>query len=158
MKSFVTWMLAGILFYACSSPEKSSTETPTDVVPVSTIELKAEQLKPVIHTSGVFTTDDETLLAFKTGGVIEKILVKEGDPIRTGQLLATLNLTEIDARVAQAQLAFEKATRDFNRAQNLYKDSVATPSNFKMRKQVWMLPANNLKVRVLTEPILKYER
>jgi RND family efflux transporter MFP subunit len=130
MKAFVTWMLAGILLAACSSPENSSTETPKDVVPVSTIELKAEQLQPVIHTSGVFTTDDETLLAFKTGGVIEKILVKEGDPVRSGQLLATLNLTEIDAQVAQAQLAFEKATRDFNRAQNLYKDSVATLEQF----------------------------
>jgi len=130
MKSFITWMLPGILFYACTTPEKSSTETPKDVVPVSTIELKAEQLQPIIQTSGVFTTDDETLLAFKTGGVIEKIFVKEGDPVRSGQLLATLNLTEIDAQVAQAQLAFEKATRDFTRAQNLYKDSVATLEQF----------------------------
>ncbi|MBN8650049.1 MAG: efflux RND transporter periplasmic adaptor subunit [Cytophagales bacterium] len=130
MKSILTWMLAGLLLAACSSPKNSSTETPKDVVPVSTIELKAEQLQPVIHTSGVFTTDDETLLAFKTGGVIEKIYVKEGDPVRSGQLLATLNLTEIDAQVAQAQLAIEKATRDFNRAQNLYKDSVATLEQF----------------------------
>lgn len=130
MKSIVTWMLASILFYACSSSEKSNPETPKDVVPVSTIELKSEQLQPVIHTSGVFTTDDETLLAFKTGGVIEKIFVKEGDVIRSGQLLATLNLTEIDAQVSQAQLAYEKATRDFNRAQNLYKDSVATLEQF----------------------------
>ncbi|HCZ34470.1 MAG TPA: efflux RND transporter periplasmic adaptor subunit, partial [Cytophagales bacterium] len=57
MKSILTWMLAGILLAACSSPENSSTETPKDVVPVSTIELKAEQLQPVVHTSGVFTTD-----------------------------------------------------------------------------------------------------
>lgn len=130
MKSFITWMFASILLVACNSAEKSTTETPKDVVPVSILELKAEQLQPIIHTAGVFTTDDETLLAFKTGGVIEKIYVKEGDPVRSGQLLATLNLTEIDAQVAQAQLAFEKATRDFNRTQNLYQDSVATLEQF----------------------------
>jgi RND family efflux transporter MFP subunit len=130
MKSFVTWMLPALVLYGCTSQQNSNPQTPKDVVPVSTIELKAEQLQPVIHTAGVFTTDDETMLAFKTGGVIEKIFVKEGDAVRTGQLLATLNLTEINAQVAQAQLAFEKATRDFNRAQNLYKDSVATLEQF----------------------------
>ncbi|MBX2896079.1 MAG: efflux RND transporter periplasmic adaptor subunit [Cyclobacteriaceae bacterium] len=125
MKSILTLLLPGMLLVACATDDKA-TSTIKNEVPVSFLSVQAELLQPEIETAGVFTTDDETLLAFKTGGVIEKIYVKEGDRIKSGQLLATLNLTEIEAQVAQAQLAFEKTTRDFNRTQNLYKDSVAT--------------------------------
>jgi RND family efflux transporter MFP subunit len=52
--------------------------------------------------------------------------VKEGDVIKKGQLLATLNLTEIDAGLQQAELAYEKAGRDLQRLNNLFNDSVAT--------------------------------
>jgi membrane fusion protein, multidrug efflux system len=58
--------------------------------------------------------------------VISKIYVKEGDNVAAGQLLATLDLTEINAQVAQTQLGSEKAERDLQRAKNLYADTVAT--------------------------------
>ncbi len=58
--------------------------------------------------------------------MIDRIFVKEGDRITKGQLLATLKSTEISAQVQQVQLSLDKATRDYQRASNLYKDSVAT--------------------------------
>jgi RND family efflux transporter MFP subunit len=114
--------------------EKHETLTSTEEIPVQVIELTSKPLSSVIHTSGTFTTDDETMLAFKIGGIVEKVLVKEGDAIRKGQLLAALNLTEIEAQVAQARLAHEKASRDFQRAENLYKDSVATLEQYQNAK------------------------
>ncbi|MBK8884570.1 MAG: biotin/lipoyl-binding protein [Bacteroidales bacterium] len=79
-----------------------------------------------VQSSGQFTTDDETMLSFKTGGIVDRIYVKEGDKIRKGQLLATLDLTEISSQVNQSQIAYEKAARDYNRIENLQKDSVAS--------------------------------
>jgi RND family efflux transporter MFP subunit len=121
-------VIAPWFLQACSHTDgkNESSSHSTEVVPVRTIHIAQEELQPVVQTSGLFTTDDETYLAFKTGGIIEKIFVKEGDAIRKGQLLAALNLTEIEAQVAQARLSFEKAKRDFARIENLYKDSVAT--------------------------------
>jgi len=107
------------------SPEKSIPAA-DDAIPVKIISLNKSNVNGVIHASGQFTTDDETILSFKTGGIINKVYVKEGDPIRKGQLLATLDLTEINALVNQAQIAQDKATRDFKRIENLLKDSVAT--------------------------------
>jgi RND family efflux transporter MFP subunit len=97
-----------------------------DVIPVKTISLQQETMQQTINTSGQFTTDDETNLSFKTSGIVNHIFVKEGDKVTKGQLLATLNLTEINATAEQASLAYEKAQRDYQRASNLYKDSVAT--------------------------------
>jgi RND family efflux transporter MFP subunit len=57
-------------------------------------------------------------------------LVEENQAVRPGQVLATLNLTEIEAGVRQAELAVEKAERDLKRAGKLYKDSVATLEQF----------------------------
>ncbi len=134
MKSTTLLLIAsvGLLGQACGKKEgyQASTPQPSETVPVHTLEIALEELQPVIQTAGLFTTDDETYLAFKTGGIIEKMFVKEGDVIRKGQLLATLNLTEIEAQVAQARLSFEKAKRDYARVENLYKDSVATLEQF----------------------------
>ncbi len=103
-------------------------------IPVSLLSLSQGKGESVIETTGLFTTDDETLLAFKNGGVIERVYVKEGDLVKKGQLLAILNMTELNAKSAQAKLAVEKAERDFKRAQKLYKDSVATLEQFENAK------------------------
>lgn len=123
------------LSYACThSAGQENTAIDTNEIPVWIQKLKIEEVSSPIHTSGQFTTNDETSLSFKTGGIIDKIAVKEGDVIRKGQLLATLNLTEINAHVAQAELEFEKAKRNYDRVSNLYRDSVATLEQFQNSK------------------------
>ena len=120
---FPTIILLSFVWASCSSKEKQKTD---DFIPVKVMELKKENLNRVINVSGIFTTNDETYLSFKTGGIVKSIFVNEGDKIKKGQLLAVLELNEIEAQVSQAKSGYEKALRDFNRVQNLYKDSVAT--------------------------------
>jgi RND family efflux transporter MFP subunit len=98
----------------------------TEPVPVTVMKLQKTMDHAVIRVSGQLTTDDETILGFKTGGIIKAVFVKEGDRVKKGQLLAELDLTEINALVSQARHGYEKANRDLNRARNLFKDSVAT--------------------------------
>jgi len=83
------------------------------------ISLQQASLSPTIQASGVFTTEDETYLGFKIGGVVQHVFVKEGDAVKSGQLLASLNLTEIKAQVQQGQILLDKAQRDFDRAKKL---------------------------------------
>jgi RND family efflux transporter MFP subunit len=133
--SIIFMLLAVWIIQACSSSEgKNNKAINREQIPVTVMKLEKKEVGSLVQASGQFTTDDETYLSFKTGGVIDKIFVKEGDAIRQGQLLATLNLTEINALVSQARLGFEKATRDFDRASNLYKDSVATLEQFQNAK------------------------
>ncbi|GAA0546678.1 efflux RND transporter periplasmic adaptor subunit [Chitinophaga japonensis] len=111
---------------ACGSHSAASEIPQHTAIPVQLQPLDAEARDITIPVSGQFTTDDEVLLSFKTDGIIQRILVKEGDAIRRGQTVAILDPTEIDAQVKQAQLSYEKAQRDHQRTNNLYKDSVAT--------------------------------
>jgi len=127
MKNIPTLIVLSLLIVlnACKS-NAGNEKINEDVIPVKTISLEQETVQQTIHTSGQFTTDDETNLSFKTSGIVNKLYVKEGDAVSKGQLLATLNLTEVNAVAEQASLAYQKAERDYQRATNLYKDSVAT--------------------------------
>ncbi|SIN83802.1 efflux RND transporter periplasmic adaptor subunit [Chitinophaga niabensis] len=126
MKLYLLLLSGAIGFSACGAGSAASEIPPQADIPVKLLPLQNQSASASIPVSGIFTTDDEVLLSFKTGGIIQRILVKEGDAIRQGQTVAILNPVEIDAQVQQAQLAFEKASRDHQRATNLYNDSVAT--------------------------------
>ena len=55
---------------------------------------------------------------------------EEGESLKKGQILATLNLTEINAHVQQARKSLEKSKRDLKRAARLYDEGAATREQF----------------------------
>ncbi len=111
---------------ATGNVRADSTQTDASVVPVKLASVQAvERAEPVV-ASGLVSSSQEARLSFKIGGIISKLYVDEGQPVRKGQLLATLNLTEIDAQVTQAQLAREKSERDLARVKKLFADTAAT--------------------------------
>lgn len=139
-------ILQVFILTGCDGPEENKVLSDHDTIPVKTITLQKEEIQRSISASGKFTTDDESLLSFKTGGVIKRIYVSEGDAVKKGQLLAVLDLDEMEAMVAQAEAAYEKAVRDHKRAGNLYRDSVATLEQYEDSKTALDLAAKQLKI------------
>lgn len=116
-----------LLLVACGSGEKATNEIPdTEIIPVKLTALKTTSSEENMYVSGQFTTDDETYLSFLSGGVIRGMFVREGDRVHKGQLLATLDLTMVNATLSQAKLGLEKSRRDLERARNLQKDGFVT--------------------------------
>ena len=121
--AFVLLLAAG----ACGQKGHDAKEwAGQEVIPVTVVPLVSQDTTQRVTVTGTFTTDDETVLAFKNGGVVQAVHVKEGDAFKKGQLLAALEPAEINTAVRQSQLTLEKAERDYNRARRLYLDSVAT--------------------------------
>lgn len=124
-----------ITLWGCGSEQDTKTaaslpadtaQTDASVVPVRLAAVQqVERAEPVV-ASGLVSSSEEARLSFKVGGIINKLYVDEGQSVRKGQLLTTLNLTEIDAQVSQAHLAQEKAERDLGRVKKLYADTAAT--------------------------------
>ncbi|HEV3413512.1 MAG TPA: efflux RND transporter periplasmic adaptor subunit [Puia sp.] len=114
---------------ACSDNQAAvirKTPASEDAIPVRLFPVVISHQSRLLQYSGLMASNDEARLSFKIGGIISRIYVKEGDHVTAGQLLATLDLTEIDAQVQQASLNVEKAQRDENRLRNLYRDTVAS--------------------------------
>jgi len=80
-------------------------------------------VEPITGT-GVLGAKEEVPLGFKIGGVIDRVLVNEGEAVAAGQPLATLELPEIAGEVAKAAAGLGQAERDLARAHALYADSV----------------------------------
>ena len=125
--SVLLLVLAQLVAGCGSGNEQLNLEKP---IPVETMAVQPSRGERIVVTAGVLTTEDEVYLSFKTGGILKRIYVKEGDPIKRNQLLAALDLTEIEATVSQAKAGFEKAHRDFERVKRLYADSVATREQY----------------------------
>lgn len=118
-------VLAAVYFYAACG-RNGKTGKSEDPVPVKMAEVVREELSVPLHTSGRLTLKAQAKLSFKTGGIIRHIYVDEGRGVKKGELLAALDLSEVEAHVTQAKNGFLKAERDKERVENLYKDRAAT--------------------------------
>lgn len=116
--------VAPLVFTGCTDSRANADDVAA--VAVRTAEVEKVMLAPPIRATGVLAGKAESKLSFKVGGIIDRITVREGQSVQKGQLLATLKLSEIEAHVNQAQNAFAKAERDWERVRNLHQDSVAT--------------------------------
>lgn len=117
-------VLALVLLAGCRSNARQAPVPASISVRTAPVHHQTRALP--LRTSGRLTPKAETRLSFKTSGLIDRFFVDEGDRIHAGQLLARLDLSEIEAQVRQARSAFEKAERDAARMEALFRDSVAT--------------------------------
>jgi RND family efflux transporter MFP subunit len=125
MKSFISLIALSVVISAGCRNE-SVKKTSQEITRVRMIQVTPETLSIPVVSTGVLISDEEIKLSFKTGGIVAKIPVREGDRVRKGDVLATLDLSEISAQVNLASIGYEKSLRDYSRAKNLFADSVST--------------------------------
>ena len=104
-------------------PAEVATAPPAPVRAAAVTSASAAQQTRAV---GTLAPRNELKLAFKVGGMIDTMHVDAGDVVQRGQPLAALKRAEVEASVAQAAEAVEKARRDLERARRLRADEVAT--------------------------------
>lgn len=142
---FTLTLFTAVLFSCGKSEPTDQPQSKGDLVPVKIVDLKQGSFTNTVSASGNFSTKDETILSFKVGGIVSRINVQEGDAVKKGQVLATLDLTEVQAGLNQSKLAYEKALRDYERVGRLYKDSVATLEQYQNSKTALDIAEQQLK-------------
>lgn len=115
----------GLLLSACTEPAPPATETAA-LRRVQVARVETGPVQPAVRLVGVSASRDTATLAFKIGGVIATIGVREGETVAAGQVLARLEVAEIDAQLTQAEEAQRKAQRDLARGQQLFDEDVVT--------------------------------
>jgi len=114
-----------LLLSACSKGEPAPVAPP----PPRSVHTSLPQSGPAttpVEASGVVAFRDETRLSFMVPGIVHSIAVREGDTVKAGQLLATLETTQVDAGSTQAREAWMKAKRDLERGEKLFREDVLT--------------------------------
>src|SRR6056297_1482105 len=120
----LTAFIAALLVSCSPNGPAESASSLRDYQNVDIAIIQRDSISIPVFSVGTLSSKTQSKLSFLTGGIIKQFSVSEGDPVKEGDLLAKLDITEIESRVKQASLAFEKAERDFKRAENLYQDTV----------------------------------
>ncbi len=68
---------------------------------------------------GEVVGSEDALLASAMGGFIERVLVEEGDEVRSGQVLVRVDTATAGARTAQARVEVDAAQRELERAERM---------------------------------------
>jgi HlyD family secretion protein len=136
-----------------------------NVVTVQTGKVQRQDLSAVVSASGEIRPKTYVNIGANAFGKITHLLVKEGDHVRKGQLLAqlenvqssadvnanqaSLQAAETDALAAnaglktsqadllRAQADYDRNKLDWERAQNLFKDGLISKSDFDSRRNAW---------------------
>ena len=125
------------VFIVLSCGGKAEVQQERQSVPVRTARVAEKDIRVRVRTSGTTARKEQMDLSFKIGGIIREIAVREGDFVTDGTRLATLDQTEIQARVDQVQVGFDKADRDLKNARKLHADSVTTHEQLLDMQSVW---------------------
>lgn len=155
-KAYLVFIISlGAIIVSCSksTDQKKNQHEEISVVEISPVLRKI--LGESIEAAGVLSSKSEIKLAFKTGGLIKRIYVNEGQFVKAGQLLAELDLAEIDAQVNQAKIGLQKATRDFDRIKKLYEDEAATQTNLLDANSGLELATQSMQAAVFNQKLSK---
>ncbi|MBL0026740.1 MAG: efflux RND transporter periplasmic adaptor subunit [Saprospiraceae bacterium] len=138
-----------ICFLACRSEQKEEPQSMDYTVQEAFVKIypvvsQTESSK--IDVLGIVMSESEARPSFKTGGVIGKTFVKQGDMVNKGQLLALLEMSEIDSQVRQVEEGLKKAERDMMRVENLFADSVATLEQFQNSKTAYEVSKRSAEI------------
>ena len=134
-----------LLLFGCK-PQVERTPPESKVLNVKVMPVSLLEYTIPVRTTGLLSTTTEMKLSFKTGGIIQKLHVREGESVRKGEVMVQLDLSEIRAQVKQAQIGLEKANRDLTRAGNLYRDSVVTLEQYQNAESAYELAKSRKSV------------
>ncbi len=100
-----------------ATPLILSTATASTPTTAPTLVAKSVSRAPAssVKATGNLISASQAALAFQSSGRVKTIHVKEGDRVKTGALLVSLDTSLLDLQVAQAQAALDLAKANFDR-------------------------------------------
>ena len=147
-----------LLLAACSSnKEEKFVRSVKLIQPVALGNISHKSL------SGMVKESREISLGFKTGGQIEKILVKEGDFVRQGQTIAILDQKDYKLGVDAYQIQYDQLKEEVSRMEKLFKANSLSGNDYEKAlaglKQVKVqldINKNKLEYTTLKAPVSGY--
>ena len=117
--------LAGLLLIlpglvACGDAEQTAPEPVTR--PVKLFRVEGGSGEGIRTFPGRVDASQRAELAFRVSGRLQEILVKEGDLVQEGQVLARLDPTDYQIALEDREATYDNAFRNFERAKELVVD------------------------------------
>jgi membrane fusion protein (multidrug efflux system) len=153
------------IFYnlGCGKKSNSSKEDEKDdklVVPVEVATVLIGDIAAYFTGTAVIEAEEETEVVAKVGGVVEKIMVEEGEYVDAGDVLAKLDDEKISVQLAQAKANLKKMESNYLRNQDLHNKNLVSTEVFQQvkyeyehQRAVYELAELDLKFTSIQTPI-----
>lgn len=105
-----------------------------DPVLIRTAQVQYEQRSFTVHGIGRLENKQIMRLSFNIGGLIEQMLVDDGDHVTQGQLLSVLDSDQIEAEVAAAESNHVKTKQDAQRFRSLFERGLVSSADLQERE------------------------
>jgi len=112
----------------------SALDTLKKVMTVTAIKAEVKAFNHYIEVQGTVKADQTIELHAEMGGTVSAILVKEGQKVTKGQVLATLDSEVIDNSVLQLETQLALATTTFERQARLWKQNIGSEIQYLQAK------------------------
>ncbi|EPX80980.1 efflux RND transporter periplasmic adaptor subunit [Litoreibacter arenae] len=123
--AIVAWMGSGFIFPSAEDEQAPARE---DVKPVSVAvsSSTAETVTQFYRAEGQALPDRDTMMRAETSGDVMEVLVRKGQDVEAGAIIARLDPTNNKADLNRAQEELARAQREFDNAEQLLDRGVAT--------------------------------
>lgn len=119
MKTSPVFILALLLVGACHQKKPSTSTSSLPAVAVQTAPATLENHQAAEDVVGTVRSKLRAVIEAKVSGRLLQYLAVPGQPVKSGELLAELDVQEIRARSEQAKAVLEQAKRDLGRQEVL---------------------------------------
>ncbi len=152
----VGWMGSGYIIPAETEEEpKTSVVEERRIIAVTTAPSKSQEVVQYFVAEGQAEPDRITSIRAESTGDITEVLVKKGDVVVAGQVIARFDVTQSEADLRRAQEELARAAREFDNAEQLVERGVAT--NDRLSQSRAALAAAEAGVTNATEMLGKSE-
>ncbi len=132
MKKIYIPLLALVLLASCNSEKKKEIVKETAIA-VKVSGITENNSSPFVTASGKIEAENSANLSTRMMGYVTKVHVQVGQKVGAGQLLVSINNTDlqakkaqVDASILQATAGFNNAKKDYDRFVNLFKQQSAS--------------------------------
>jgi membrane fusion protein (multidrug efflux system) len=99
-------------------------------VPVSVKEMRPESFEHYIEITGRLEAEDDAFISPEMNGQIEAIHVREGEAVKAGQLLVSLNTSVIESNMREVKTGLELATKLYNKQKELWDQNIGSEMQY----------------------------
>lgn len=128
MNRWVNFVLSTILLVGITSCDQKKTSQ-DEAVTVNLAVAKSINEVDATTFTGRTKPASEVHLAFRVAGQIERLLVKEGDHVSKGQVVAVMDARDYQVQLAATQAEYAQVKADAERVMALYAEGNTTASN-----------------------------
>lgn len=96
--------------------------------------LRRKTYKNPFQVQGLVVSDEDVVVSPEMGGIVKSILVKEGQNVQQGQILATLDASLVSAQISELEKALELAVIAYERQKALWDQKIGTEIQYLQAK------------------------